>query len=415
MSSPANTTTVPETPAPIDNPRAEVQTNAEPVVEDDAVSTSFKQIMTKKNATLLIGFLGIYFVAYYLLGSVFNKGENAPSAFTMGLSRTIDIMFLLVIVMIGYMVYDTYDKNPDSELFGEFTESIANYISDPFSAFTTAMFLGIFYVIIYLFRIPTEAGVKPIFISLVENTSWILLVAILIVDFFKHVLGISLYDLFPFLNFSSKTLPKEEAVEEPAKKCKEESEEEAPTVDPNAEVFNVSNNLYTYGDAQAICASYDAKLATYDQIEAAYNNGAEWCNYGWSEGQMALFPTQKSTWQKLQDMDNKNTSCKKKRSVKNNCGRPGVNGGYFENPHIKFGVNCFGKKPKATDADLKQIADKQNVVYPKTPEEIELDKKVAYWKKHADEKLNINSYNTHAWSAHVSAPVNNKPGPPTTN
>ena len=31
----------------------------------------------------------------------------------------------------------------------------------------------------------------------------------------------------------------------------------------------------------------------------------------------------------------------------NNCGRPGVNGGYFDNPNIKFGVNCYGQKPDA--------------------------------------------------------------------
>lgn len=391
MSTPNNTTTTIDTVDASNN----IQPTDQKQNDENILSNTFNQILTKKNAMILIGFLGIYFVAYYLLGSVFNKGEGAPSAFNMGLSRTIDIMFLLVLFMIGYMVYDTYDKNPDSELFGDFTKSVAKYISDPFSAFSTALFLGIFYVVIYLFRIPTEAGVKPIFISLVENTSWILLTVILIIDFVNHVLGISFYDLFPFLDFSSKTLPEEEIKEEPVEKCEDKGDE---PIDPNAEVFNVSNNLYTYDDAQAICKSYDAKLATYDQVEAAYNNGAEWCNYGWSEGQMALFPTQKSTWKKLQDLDAKNTG-KNRRSVKNNCGRPGVNGGYFENPYIKFGVNCFGKKPKATEADIAQMTAKEDIVYPKTPEEIELDKKVAYWKENASEKLNINSYNTQSWSA----------------
>ena len=65
---------------------------------------------------------------------------------------------------------------------------------------------------------------------------------------------------------------------------------------PKNEVFNISNNLYTYDDAQAICSVYGAQLATYDQVEEAYKDGAEWCNYGWSENQMAFFPTQKSTW-----------------------------------------------------------------------------------------------------------------------
>jgi len=51
---------------------------------------------------------------------------------------------------------------------------------------------------------------------------------------------------------------------------------------------------------------------------------------------MALFPTQDATWQALQgEVD------VAKRTA---CGRPGVNGGYFD-PATKFGVNCYGVKP----------------------------------------------------------------------
>jgi hypothetical protein len=102
------------------------------------------------------------------------------------------------------------------------------------------------------------------------------------------------------------------------------------------EVFNIGNNIYTYDNAKEVCGAYGARLATYDEIENSYNNGGEWCNYGWSEGQMAYFPTQKSTWNELQKDDR----------LKNACGRPGVNGGYMLNPNIKFGANCFGVKPK---------------------------------------------------------------------
>ena len=61
------------------------------------------------------------------------------------------------------------------------------------------------------------------------------------------------------------------------------------------QVFNIPGNHYTYDDAKAMCKAYNAELATYDQVEQAYNLGADWCNYGWSDGQMALFPTQKQT------------------------------------------------------------------------------------------------------------------------
>ena len=179
---------------------------------------------------------------------------------------------------------------------------------------------------------------------------------------------------------------------EPEEKCQETTELD----DPEGEVFNVSNNLYTYDDAVAICKSYDAKLATYDQVEKAYNNGAEWCNYGWSEGQLALFPTQKATYEKLQKLDEGVCDASKKKG--NNCGRPGVNGGYIANPYVKFGVNCYGKKPEATDTDLKSMETKKNQVYPKTPEEKALDKKIEFWKKNGNKYLTLNSYNTQKWS-----------------
>lgn len=103
------------------------------------------------------------------------------------------------------------------------------------------------------------------------------------------------------------------------------------------EVFYVSGNNYTYDDAPAVCAAYGADLATYDQVNEAYSGGAEWCGYGWTQGGMALFPTQQDTWDALQgEVD---------QSKRTGCGRPGVNGGYF-NPATKFGVNCYGVKPK---------------------------------------------------------------------
>ena len=65
------------------------------------------------------------------------------------------------------------------------------------------------------------------------------------------------------------------------------------------QVFHVPSNIYTYDNAGALCNAYGAQLASYDQIEDAYNSGAEWCNYGWSKDQMAYYPTQKSTYEKL--------------------------------------------------------------------------------------------------------------------
>jgi len=160
-------------------------------------------------------------------------------------------------------------------------------------------------------------------------------------------------------------------------------------IDPKTknEVFNIGNNLYNYDDAQMICTSYGARLATYDEIEDSYNNGAEWCNYGWSDGQMIFFPTQKSTWDKLQKGSNP------KR--KNMCGRPGVNGGYMENPHLRFGVNCYGKRPEPSPEELERM---NNGIIPKTPEDLELEKKVNFWKENSDKLLKVNAFSKNSWS-----------------
>ena len=110
-----------------------------------------------------------------------------------------------------------------------------------------------------------------------------------------------------------------------------------------SEVFHIDDSQFTYADAPAVCAAYGAELATLEQIIEAYNHGAEWCGYGWSAGGFALYPTQKATWQALQAEPD---------SVKRTaCGRPGVNGGYFD-PNTKFGVNCYGFKPSGGKVSL---------------------------------------------------------------
>jgi hypothetical protein len=142
------------------------------------------------------------------------------------------------------------------------------------------------------------------------------------------------YDYIDLDKLESLFFPPEEAKKPEAPAPEPLEKPSAPMV--GSEVFHVSQNQFTYDEAPAVCAAYGAKLATLEQIIDAYNKGAEWCNYGWSAGGMALYPTQKSTWDELQQEVDPG-----KRTA---CGRPGVNGGYF-NPSTKFGVNCFGFKP----------------------------------------------------------------------
>lgn len=152
------------------------------------------------------------------------------------------------------------------------------------------------------------------------------------------------------------------------------------------QVFNIPGNYYNYENAQALCKAYDSELATYDQVEKSYTNGAEWCNYGWSANQMALFPTQKQTYNTLQTIP----------GHENDCGRPGINGGYMANPRIRFGVNCFGFKPSINDKEEELM--KTSTPYPETKQDKVFQKRVDFWKEKIDEIL-ISPFNYNIWGS----------------
>jgi len=151
------------------------------------------------------------------------------------------------------------------------------------------------------------------------------------------------------------------------------------------QVFNIPGNHYNYSNAKAVCNAYGARLAKYDEVENTYKNGGEWCNYGWSEGQMALFPTQGKTYDLLQ----------KVKGHEHDCGRPGINGGYIANPEVRFGVNCYGNKPRMTKED-EEYMDAVHPI-PQTQEDAAFQKNVDYWKTQVDQMV-IAPFNYDTWS-----------------
>jgi hypothetical protein len=157
-----------------------------------------------------------------------------------------------------------------------------------------------------------------------------------------------------------------------------------PTIKFKKQVFNIPGNYYNYNNAKALCKAYGAKLATYEQLEKAYNDGAEWCNYGWSDNQLALFPTQIKTFNTLQTI----------KGHENDCGRPGINGGYIANPRVRFGVNCYGNKPKITPEEEELM--KTASPFPVTLQDQVFQKKVDFWKGKVDEIL-VSPFNHNSW------------------
>jgi hypothetical protein len=153
------------------------------------------------------------------------------------------------------------------------------------------------------------------------------------------------------------------------------------------EVFNVAQNKFTYYDAEPLCRALGAELATYEQVKDAWGNGADWCNYGWVKGQMAVYPTQKETYEKLQSgpVDERNA-----------CGTVGINGGYFDNPEFKYGVNCYGKKPSQSAHDQQQLMSEGKA--PKSPEALKVDQMVAEFRDQAD-SLFVKPFSNEKWAS----------------
>ena len=152
-----------------------------------------------------------------------------------------------------------------------------------------------------------------------------------------------------------------------------------------SEVFNVSSNKYTYYDAEPLCKALGAELATYEQVKEAWSKGADWCNYGWVKGQLAVYPTSDETYQKLQ------SGPEEQRMA---CGRPGMNGGYFDNPEMRFGVTCVGKKPPQSKSDVLAAA----AGAPLSPDALAYDKKVSQFKAEAD-SMGLLPFNSKGWNS----------------
>jgi hypothetical protein len=152
------------------------------------------------------------------------------------------------------------------------------------------------------------------------------------------------------------------------------------------EVFNVAQNKYTYTDAEPLCKAFGAELASYDQVKDAWNKGADWCNYGWVKGQVAVFPTQESTFNNLQ------AGPEDQRMA---CGVPGVNGGYFDNPEMRFGVNCYGTKPSENEADAREIMAQNGDL---TPQALQFDRKVLGYKSKMGQ-IPVNPFKPGTWTS----------------
>lgn len=306
-----------------------------------------KAVFNVTTMTILFWVLTAYII--FKLGSaIFSpKPLNAVSSGQLAYSRTIDVTLSIVFMIALFGSYYNLPNNEQNNITGYTLEWMYQFFNDPWSLLLLVWFTIVFFFLVFILRVPTAPDVKPVLVSLVETNVWVFYALFGIIFFFKYVLNIQIVNILLNNSFVRylENLPPASSGPSVWNMTPSPSFAPSPSLAPspspspspaqNKQVFNISQNKYTFKQAQDVCTAFDASLATYDQIESAYNAGAEWCNYGWSAGQMAYFPTQKTTYDRL--AQNPNT--------KNACGRPGINGGFMGNPNIRFGVNCYGVKP----------------------------------------------------------------------
>lgn len=157
------------------------------------------------------------------------------------------------------------------------------------------------------------------------------------------------------------------------------------------EVFNIDRNDFTYDDAALVCYAYDAQLATHDQLIDAHKKGAHWCNYGWSANQMALYPVQRKIWEKLQQGElNEKTKCQEPN-------KNGLVGGVFDKKDLKFGVNCYGYRPKPDADKIIYNGNREESIYNDLSNENK--QKLTKLKSQKESgKLSVRPYNNKYWS-----------------
>lgn len=318
----------------------------------------------------LIIFVVVYLAVFALAALLL------PESLRMGLDRavsvTIDTVFgllLLVLLLSGAYVLDKDDRDSIAREIGDF-------LKNPTSVIGVSVSLFVLYLAKNVLRVPSGEN-RPWLVGSLETIGWTVFV-ITFAQFLSHyILKVDMMDaVIAFVN-PNYVREKDAPQSAPA--------ELAPP--DRREVFNVANNSYTYTDAQAVCSALGARLATYSEVESAYTAGGEWCNYGWSADQMALFPTQKKTWDSLQGSS----------ETKNMCGRPGINGGQMD-AKIKFGANCFGEKPKQP-ASAASAPASGAVNGAASPHDKLVAERAAFYKAHPDQITAINKFNANKWSS----------------
>jgi hypothetical protein len=179
------------------------------------------------------------------------------------------------------------------------------------------------------------------------------------------------------------------------------------------EVFLIYNK-YNYQEATDVCkVLFNGRLATKKDLDDAFKKGANWCSWGWLEGQAVGFPVQKDYWTKTNG------------ASKGFCGpTAGLNIIESMDPLKKYYVTCYGLKPSQGKKDKVVHASIEKKVE-STASSLQRDiaqckmakatKAHQQWAKEQKQKVRILQFNSTNWSrreiAAAAAAEKNKPKP----
>lgn len=270
-----------------------------------------------------------------------------------------------------------------NNIIDNFYENLNNFGTNPFVLIVLIIIIIIYYVIFsFLGNSNTESDKKSGGFALFES----LLLAIAIILIFINGLAY-------FFNINIITEIKNLYSEKPeieVKSTKKDTSNNDLSLNdflknkPDKESYHIPGNNFTYHDAKAVCKAFNSDLATFKQLQESQKKGASWCSYGWTQDQLALYPTSDFNWKKLQETSDQKYS----------CGLPGINGSYLDNPYVKLGANCYGVKPYKSKLEVDLLGDDHNT--PKSEKEILFNERVKYWKNRLGNIL-VYPFNNKNW------------------
>ena len=156
-----------------------------------------------------------------------------------------------------------FNKEERNALFTTMSQGFKDKLNNNWTVLTSIIEIAVLYGVLYIFGLPSELNKMPKSISFILTILIILTTISIVVFVFNNFLNVKIVDMI----YRGIAVVFEESAKE-----EEQDQEEARKLEPikKEEVFNISNNLYTYEEAPYVCKALNARLANYDEIEQSY-------------------------------------------------------------------------------------------------------------------------------------------------